>query len=127
MEDLAVYGALSGLSYHLTLRPRLGYITPTRVKIIIALALADYVVRDTDVVNVRPYHFIRPLPSNPSADLQNPTHRLRSIPQQSFPSSLYGPTNRPYSTRTDQPEREERSREASRRDRSCDWYDCGCD
>lgn len=31
---------------------RQGYITPTRVKIILALALADYVVRDADVVNV---------------------------------------------------------------------------
>ncbi|KAG8727937.1 hypothetical protein FRC12_022136, partial [Ceratobasidium sp. 428] len=35
MEDLAVYG----------------YITPTRVKIILALALSDYVVRDTDVIH----------------------------------------------------------------------------
>lgn len=36
MEDVAVYG----------------YITPTRVKIILALELADAVVRDADVVAV---------------------------------------------------------------------------
>ena len=38
MEDVAVYG----------------YITPLKVKIIIALALTDSVVRDADVLTVRP-------------------------------------------------------------------------
>lgn len=39
MEDLAVYG----------------YVTPTKLRIVIALALSDMVVRDADVVTVRPY------------------------------------------------------------------------
>ncbi len=38
MDDVAVYG----------------YVTPTRIKIIIALELADAVVRDADVITVRP-------------------------------------------------------------------------
>jgi len=38
MEDLAVYG----------------YVTPMKLKIVIALALSDTVVRDADVVLVRP-------------------------------------------------------------------------
>ena len=38
MEDVAVYG----------------YITPLKVKIIIALAMTDSVVRDADVLTVRP-------------------------------------------------------------------------
>ena len=37
MEDVAVYG----------------YVTPLRVKIILALALTDAVVRDVDVIAVR--------------------------------------------------------------------------
>ncbi|KAJ1311538.1 hypothetical protein OPQ81_010022 [Rhizoctonia solani] len=55
MEDLAVYG----------------YITPTRVKIILALALADYVVRDADVVNI-----FRTLHTAYAAALSNPFYRL---------------------------------------------------
>ena len=46
MEDVAVYG----------------YVTPLRVKIILALALTDAVVRDVDVIAVR----IPPRPSSPS-------------------------------------------------------------
>jgi len=38
MEDLAVYG----------------YVTPMKLKIVIALALSDTVVRDADVILVRP-------------------------------------------------------------------------
>ncbi|KAF8609694.1 trafficking protein particle complex 2 [Ceratobasidium sp. AG-I] len=55
MEDLAVYG----------------YITPTRVKIILALALADYVVRDADVVNI-----FKTMHSAYAAALSNPFLRL---------------------------------------------------
>ncbi|CAE6396049.1 unnamed protein product [Rhizoctonia solani] len=58
MEDLAVYATL-------------GYITPTRVKIILALALADYVVRDADVVNI-----FRTLHTTYAAALSNPFYRL---------------------------------------------------
>lgn len=43
MEDLAVYG----------------YVTPMKLKIVIAIALADTVVRDTDVVLVSPAVFTR--------------------------------------------------------------------
>lgn len=46
MEDVAVYG----------------YVTPLRVKIILALALTDAVVRDVDVIAVR----IPPRPPSPS-------------------------------------------------------------
>lgn len=38
MEDTAVYG----------------YMTPTRLKIVVALELADAVVRDADIISVRP-------------------------------------------------------------------------
>ncbi|KAG9099030.1 hypothetical protein FRC06_005716 [Ceratobasidium sp. 370] len=55
MEDLAVYG----------------YITPTRVKIILALALADYVVRDADVI-----HIFKTLHTAYAASLSNPFLRL---------------------------------------------------
>ncbi|CUA77403.1 hypothetical protein RSOLAG22IIIB_02415 [Rhizoctonia solani] len=65
MEDLAVYG----------------YITPTRVKIILALALADYVVRDADVVNI-----FRILHTAYAATLSNPFYRL------SAQSDLKAPT-----------------------------------
>ncbi|KAH7345091.1 Sedlin [Rhizoctonia solani] len=65
MEDLAVYG----------------YITPTRVKIILALALADYVVRDADVVNI-----FRSLHTTYAAALSNPFYRL------SAQSDLKAPT-----------------------------------
>ncbi|CAE6397784.1 unnamed protein product [Rhizoctonia solani] len=65
MEDLAVYG----------------YITPTRVKIILALALADYVVRDADVVNI-----FRTLHTAYAAALSNPFYRL------SAQSDLKAPT-----------------------------------
>lgn len=37
MEDLAVYG----------------YLTPSRIKIVVALALTDAVIRDIDVITVR--------------------------------------------------------------------------
>ncbi|KAG8762934.1 hypothetical protein FRC11_006975 [Ceratobasidium sp. 423] len=65
MEDLAVYG----------------YITPTRVKIILALALADYVVRDADIVNI-----FRILHTAYVAALSNPFYRL------SAQSDLKAPT-----------------------------------
>ncbi|CAE6480926.1 unnamed protein product [Rhizoctonia solani] len=65
MEDLAVYG----------------YITPTRVKIILALALADYVVRDADVVNI-----FRTLHTAYAAALSNPFYCL------SVQSDLKAPT-----------------------------------
>jgi trafficking protein particle complex subunit 2 len=42
MEDVAVYG----------------YITPLKVKIVLALALSDTVVRDVEITTVR-FYFIR--------------------------------------------------------------------
>ncbi|CAE6447760.1 unnamed protein product [Rhizoctonia solani] len=72
MEDLAVYGEFCAIA---------GYITPTRVKIILALALADYVVRDADVVNI-----FRTLHTAYAAALSNPFYRL------SAQSDLKAPT-----------------------------------
>ncbi|CAE7055789.1 unnamed protein product [Rhizoctonia solani] len=86
MEDLAVYGALSdrGSASNRLDSPSattLGYITPTRVKIILALALADYVVRDADVVNI-----FRTLHTAYAAALSNPFYSL------SAQSDLKAPT-----------------------------------
>ena len=47
MEDVAVYG----------------YMTPLKVKIIVALALTDAVVRDADVLTVRTFSLRRKLAS----------------------------------------------------------------
>ncbi|CAE6458008.1 unnamed protein product [Rhizoctonia solani] len=75
MEDLAVYGAFcdrgSTPNRSDSSSATLGYITPTRVKIILALALADYVVRDADVVNI-----FRTLHTTYAAALSNPFYRL---------------------------------------------------
>lgn len=56
MEDVVVYG----------------YLTPLRVKIILALALTDAVVRDKDVIEVRPSitHLCGPSFSPCLADIQ---------------------------------------------------------
>ena len=43
MEDVAVYG----------------YITPLKVKIVLALALTDSVVKDADIINVRALPWFR--------------------------------------------------------------------
>ena len=56
MEDLAVYG----------------YITPTRVKIIIALELADAVVRDADVITASYLCCWRALPTGLSCNVLVP-------------------------------------------------------
>lgn len=44
MEDLAVYG----------------YVTPMKMKMVVALALADTVVRDADIVLVRQHSLLLP-------------------------------------------------------------------
>jgi hypothetical protein len=43
VEDIAVYG----------------YMTPLKMKIVLALALSDADVRDADIVTVRPFHVSR--------------------------------------------------------------------
>ena len=64
MEDVAVYG----------------HITPLKVKIIIALALTDSVVRDADVLTVRSPHSLR--------HTRLLTHLAALAPD--FPSSTHG-------------------------------------
>jgi hypothetical protein len=57
MEDLAIYG----------------YVTPTRLRIVIAFALVDAVIKDTDVVVI-----FKSLHSAYYSWLANPFHRLKT-------------------------------------------------
>ena len=54
--------------------------TPLKVKIIIALELADNVVRDTDVITVNPSYLCYAMSVNTaSSDIQSPSYSLPSI------------------------------------------------
>ena len=69
MEDVAVYG----------------YITPLKVKIVIALPLSDMVVRDTDVVTVGgTISSVLPLLTR-HADFQGASHGILFVNREPFP------------------------------------------